>query len=192
MNDPYFDTLRKSLRSLPAADVEDIVRELRAHVDERMESMGADAALHALGNPNDIAALYLADRMVGRSTRPSVWRVLRAAGLVGGLSARGLLTLGISIVGYGFGFLFVAMALFKPFTPDRIGLWIVGGDDPGFMLGRTRAPLGEEVLGWWVIPIGAVLGALMIYLTWHVSLRALRSLIRAGLQSRTGGRGDPS
>lgn len=177
MTDPYFAALRQALRTLPTAEVEEIVSEVAAHIEERAETLGTDAAMRAFGDPQDIARLYLAQRPAGVS-RAWSWRARRVVGC----GARGLATLTASLAGYGFGALLLAMALSKPFTPERIGLWVVGGDDPAFMLGRTDMPVGEEILGWSVIPIGLSLGALLIYLTWRASARVLRSMIGTGLR----------
>lgn len=184
MTDAYFDRLRGALHGLPDAEVAEIVSEVQAHIAERAETIGIEEALRAFGDPGDIAALYLADRLTGRPERPSPWRLLRAARLVARLGIKGLTTLLVSLAGYGFGLLLIAMALSKPFTPDRVGLWVTGGDDPAFSLGRSAAPQGVEVLGWWVIPIGLLLGAASLYLTWRVSLSSLRSMIATRLPRR--------
>lgn len=182
MTAAYFDALRRALRDLPAAEVEDIVNEVASHVEERAELVGPDAALRAFGDPRDIASLYIADRMSRRPARPAPWRLLGAMRRIAGLGARGTAIAIASAAGYGFGLLLVAMALVKPFAPDVIGLWLIGGDDPGFSLGRSLAPQGEEVLGWWIIPIGLLLGGAAIYATWRASLAALRSVVRAALR----------
>jgi hypothetical protein len=180
-DDAYFQTLRAALLGLPPAEVEDIVREMAAHADEKAEIVGKDAALRALGDPRDLASLYLADRLTSAPARPSPGRALRAARLIAGRGVKGLALLTASIAGYGFGLLLVAMALYEPFAPAQIGLWVVAGDDPSFSLGRTRAPIGEDVLGGWIIPIGALLGATILYLTWRLGLSTLRSIIGTGL-----------
>jgi len=178
MNDPYFAALRKTLRQLPAAEVEEFVSEVAAHIEERAETLGQEASMRAFGDPRDIARLYLAQRSTDVPVRAWSWRARRAVGLC----AKGLTTLAVSLVGYGFGTLLLAMALVKPFTPERIGLWVVGGDDPSFMLGRTDMPVGEEMLGWSVIPIGLSLGTLIIYLTWRMSVPVLRSTVGVSAQ----------
>jgi uncharacterized membrane protein len=71
--DAYLKRLRQALGELPATEASDIEREIRGHILERIESMGAidEAALtvilEALGNPEDIGALYRSRAMVARA-----------------------------------------------------------------------------------------------------------------------------
>jgi hypothetical protein len=75
------------------------------------------------------------------------------------------------------GALLVTAALLKPFAPDRVGLWIQDAPDgPDISLGITRSPAGPEILGWWSIPIGLLLGAGLLFVTWRFSLTAVRRL----------------
>jgi hypothetical protein len=67
--------------------------------------------------------------------------------------------------------------------PDRVGLWVHGrGDALSISLGVTDrpGPLNTELLGWWIIPIGLVVGAVLVLLTWRLGLAGVRVLGRKG------------
>ena len=192
MNDSYFDELRRELRGLPDARRAEIIAELEAHVAERSEAIGRAAALAVMGHPREIAALYRAGELAQPSARPpSPWRVLRAIELVGRVSLGGLFTLAATLLGYATGLFLITMALLKPFMPERIGLWLRPGDDVHFSLGRMPVPTADEVLGWWIIPLGLILGLVIMLLTWRWSLAAVRSLLRIRLDRDERQPGDP-
>ena len=63
----YLERVREGLRGMPRDDVEDIVRELRAHVEERSEAGGdRESALRSLGDPAELARQYRNERVAQR------------------------------------------------------------------------------------------------------------------------------
>jgi hypothetical protein len=189
--DAYLHQVRRGLRGLPAAEALEITEELRSHVIDR--SAGADlteaaveAALTGLGSARELAGLYVGERMAQRvEANRSPWLILEAVSRLAGLSLRALSVLLVSLAGYGLGLSLLLTALAKPIWPERVGLWIQRGrslDDMTISLGRTGHPIGPEVLGWWVIPLGLVVGGLLSFLTWRFGLAAVRRLGRACAQ----------
>src|SRR5258706_8468155 len=71
--DSYLCTIRKRLRGMGEENVRDIVEELRGHILDRAEvagdatPAGIDAAIAALGTPEELAAQYLTDDLLGRA-----------------------------------------------------------------------------------------------------------------------------
>jgi hypothetical protein len=167
--DVYLARLRRALDGLPAADIEEIVRELRGHIAERaMEAQSAqpDGApieyiLQDLGAPENIAAAYRDDALVARArTTFSPALIFRTTLRWASRTARGFLVFFVALIGYGVGLSLVTCALLKPLFPDNIGLWISRhGMDLGF---QTPRPAGPELLGWWIIPLGLIGSAAFI------------------------------
>jgi hypothetical protein len=167
--DVYLARLRRALEGLPAADIEEIVRELRGHIAERAaesksaQPNGAPIAdiLKELGAPENIAAAYRDDLLVVRArTTFSLALILRTTLRWATRTALGFMVFIVALVGYGVGLSLIACALLKPLVPNNIGLWISQhGMDLGF---QTPRPPGPELLGWWIIPLGLIGSAAFI------------------------------
>jgi len=187
--DAYLRQVRAGLRGLPDAEVTDIVNELRVHIVERTGLGGeasdaaVDSALGALGRPEQIAALYLAENLASRAeSSRSPWMVLRSVFHWATLSVKGFAVFIICLIGYGFGLSFFLAALIKPFNPHGVGLWTSNSrGDFSLHVGGFSDHAGDEreLLGWWMVPVGCSLGGGTTLLTTHFALWALRRLRRA-------------
>jgi uncharacterized membrane protein len=184
--DAYLMKLRRSLGELPTEDVNDILREIRSHILDRAEASGGLTneklvqILKDLGRPEDIGPLYQAEALVIRarsSFSPSL--ILRTTMRWAMMSVLGFATFLVGLMGYGLSFGFLFCAILKPFDPRHVGLWI----NKGFTLGTTDMPVGDELLGWWMIPVGLVLSALFLIGT----TRFLRWMLRFGPKRPVGG-----
>jgi uncharacterized membrane protein len=188
--DAYLMRLRRSLGELPAEDVNDILREIRSHILERAEAAGdmTDETLmrilRELGQPEDIGPLYQADAMVARarsSFSPSL--ILRTTLRWGMRSVAGFVAFIAGIVGYSIAIGFFGCALLKPFLPDQIGLWM---HPNGVSLGTISSQAtAHDLLGWWIIPVGLVVGALLLVWTTHFLRWLLRYAVRRPIISAT-------
>jgi len=177
--DGYLTTLRKRLRGLRDEDASEIVEELRSHILDRamvggiVTPAGVDAALDALGSPEELAGQYMTDDLVARAqTSGSLLLILRSLFRWASLSVGGFFILIGSLVGYFLGFFLAWAAILKPIHPQTAGLWMMpkpGGDyEFSLHLGFAAAPAGaHEVLGWWIIPIG-ILGVGLFFATLRV------------------------
>lgn len=162
--DTYMKEMRRLLRGLPEAEVSEIVAELRSHVhDSGAEGATSEsdvaAALDRLGSPEELASLYRTDRLLvraGRGGSPWLlpWSLLRWASV----SVAGGLVLLTVVAGYVVAASFLVAALVKPFAPDRAGLWWLGEDTISLHLGLSAPPPGQELLGWWIVPLGLLMG----------------------------------
>ncbi|MFI4935973.1 MAG: DUF1700 domain-containing protein [Caulobacterales bacterium] len=188
--DVYLDQVRRLLRGLSAEEVQEILAELKSHV---LDKVGGDttpakveAAIEALGRPRDIARVNLAERAVAQMTsKPSLMAAPRAIARLASLSLYGFFAFLVSLVGYGTGAALVITALIKPFVGDRAGLWRLADkkDDYSFSLGvMDHAPRAQELLGWWIIPVGLLAGSLALWLTWRFGVFSLR--LMAGRRER--------
>jgi Protein of unknown function (DUF1700) len=182
----YLGRLRQRLRGMNDEDAREIVEELRSHIREKaaasgqMTAAGVEAALAALGSPEELASQYLTDDLLARAeVSRSPLRILESLFRWASLSVAGFLVLLTSIVGYFLGVVFVLVAAFKSFHQRTAGLWVLpnGADDFNISvrLGFGSAPLeGREVLGWWIIPLGLALGCALVMLTTRFAIWCVR------------------
>lgn len=191
--DAYLAELRTRLRSLPEAQVVDIVEEIRSHIHDvagaggRLTEASVNQALQRLGPPSALAASYVTDNVLKRAEHNRMpWTILRGAFRWATLSVKGVLVFIVCLIGYAFGASFFIAALARPFN-TKVGLWLIGPDTYSLALGMTDAsPHGHELLGWKLVPIGLALGGGTILLTTHFALwfirrfRQIRSLKESG------------
>jgi len=165
--DTYLAELRRCLGELPPEEVHDILQEIRGHILERTEASGElteerlVGILKALGRPEEIAPLYQVDSVLAKarvSVSPRL--VLLAIRRWSVVSGWGLVLFVLGIVGYSAGFSLMLSALLKFIWPDKVGAWSGGGAH--FVIGTTSIPGARDVLGWWLVPIGLVVGALIV------------------------------
>ena len=97
--------------------------------------------------------------------------------VAGGFALLGLIT------GYVLAASFFIAALVKPLAPGRVGLWWLPGGEISLHLGFVAPPppRGEELLGWWIVPMGLVLGAGALWLTPRFGRWAIRRFRRTPL-----------
>lgn len=180
--DTYLEQVRRGLKGLSEAETREVLLELRAHVLDKVEgnlTPGAvEAALAALGSPREVARANVTERVAAvMETQKGFFGVLAAVVRLAGLSIAGFLLFMLSLMGYGMaaGFLFVA--IWKPFDPTHVGMWVSNG---GFTLGTLDHPTSPELLGWWIIPIGLFVGVMLGWLTWALDRSCIRAMVRAG------------
>jgi HAAS len=185
--DEYLKELRGALSSLPDREAHDIVEEIRSHIRDSSETGGAlspesvAATLERLGPPRELASMYRMEHLAERAERTrSPWLALRLIFHWAGLSLSGAWVLLVSLVGYSLSACFLISAVAKPFNPQRVGLWRL--DDPqdswSLHLGFRAAPQGTEILGWWMVPLGLLVGAGLFLLTFRLGWRSVKRFRR--------------
>jgi hypothetical protein len=171
---------------MPDAEKAEILSDIRNHIEERLSgSSGGQAAIAAetiaaLGSPETLAAAYRRERLMARAiASPAPTLLLNATFQWALTGLRGFLAFLALLIGYSLGLGFLACALLKPFFPHHVGLWL---DPPAFSLGYFSAAgnLKQELLGWWIIPLGLVTGPLSLVWTtrlvqWLIRRRPARS-----------------
>jgi hypothetical protein len=179
--------VRRGLRGLSTGETADILDELRSHIVDRAREGGeltpasTIAAVNGLGDLRELAGAYAAGRIAAPvEERRSPWWMLGAAFRLAQLSLWGFVLFMVSLVGYAVGASLLLTAIIKPFAPFHSGLWQTGsGETYSLHLGfYSGPPTGHELLGWWIIPLGLVLGALITWLTWRLDLASLRRVRR--------------
>jgi uncharacterized membrane protein len=176
--DSYLMQLRRSLGELPPEEVSEILQEIRGHILERAESSGEltderlVAILQALGKPEDIAPLYQADSVMAKartSLSPTV--VLRGVLRWAMMSVRGFALFIVGLIGYGVALAWIAGAVGKVVAPSQFGAWVSPGS---FSIGTNDHAGARDVLGFWLIPVGLVLGTLFTIGTTRLLRWAMR------------------
>ena len=185
--DEYLRELQSALGGLPEEQIIDILQEIRTHLCDSVTSNGqitdasVTAALQRVGKPTQIAAMYLTSSIIQRATTTrSPWLVLHGTFRWAALSAAGIVALISSLIGYTLAAIFTYCALAKAFRPERVGLWRYSDPDLTYSLhlGLVAPPLGTEVLGWYIVPIGLVLGIGLFLLTTQLALWTMRKFFR--------------
>ena len=164
----YLARVRVALRGLPEREIDEILRELRNHVEELAggEGPGVQAALRSLGDPLNLAQTYRSGNQMVRaecSGSPLViLQGLRHVGTWGRITATALFVLGY----LGMGTLW-AGAIEKVLAPSRGGLWHTPGDfwSVTLAVGGNPPAGAHELLGWWVVPIALLAGWGVKYLS---------------------------
>ena len=176
--DSYLGQLRRSLGELPPEEVNEILQEIRGHILERSQASGElteeklVSILKALGSPEQIAPLYQVDSIMARarsSFSPRV--VMRGVHRWGMTSIWGFALFVVGIVGYALGFALILAGLTKIVAPGQVGAWV---GPHSFDIGIHSDLAAHDVLGWWLVPFGLVVGAAIVFAT----TRALRWTLR--------------
>ena len=176
--DSYLAELRRCLGELPPEEVHDILQEIRGHILERAEASGElteerlVAILKALGRPEEIAPLYQVDSVVAKARASLSPRlVMRGIHRWSVVSAWGFVLFILGVVGYATGFSLMLSALAKIISPDHVGAWVHGAT---FSIGVSSDPAARDVLGWWLVPVGLAVGALVVFGTTRLLRWTLR------------------
>lgn len=178
----YLNELEAGLRSLPAEERREIVAEIRSHVLDAARESGQlsaaaiQASLVRLGPARELASRYVMQSMAARAySSGSHWLALRTIYRWARLSVAGFAAFVVTLIGYGVAACFAYAALAKPFAPHRIGLWrLPEPHDLSLSLGGVDNPGAQELLGWWLIPVGIALASLFFFLTQRFVMWALR------------------
>jgi hypothetical protein len=193
----YLSTLRGRLRGASDAEVREIAEELRSHIIDKVAASGevtaagVDAALAALGSPEELANEYMTDNLLARAEASrSPLRIMESLFRWASLSVAGFFVLVGSMVGYYLGTVFLLVAALKPFHPQTAGLWLLRGStgDPeiSLRLGFGSVPAGGmDILGWWIVPIGLLSGCAVVMLTTRFALWCARQYRRSHLLPRS-------
>jgi hypothetical protein len=191
--DAYLKSLRTKLRGLNRDDINEIVEELRSHIQDKAASSGAltvagvNEALAALGSAEELAREYATDALLARAeVSRSPLRVLDSLFRWASLSAAGFLVLVSTVVGYFLGGAFMWCAVLKLVHPRTAGLWLIPLSDGGFAIslrmGFGSPPIdGRELLGWWILPLGLIGGCALVVLTTRFALWSARQYRRSHL-----------
>ncbi len=185
----YLSTVQKGLAGLRPKEAADIVEELRSHILDKAALQGEassgaiDNVLEALGNPEELAAEYMADDLLERAAS-GFSPLLLFQGLLrwAGLSVAGVFVLFGCTVGYFVGFCLMLCAFLKPLHPHSAGLWRLAEQSNSYSLRLgfgAVPPGGKELLGWWMVPVGLLLGGGLCLLTTQIAFWCVQQFRRS-------------
>lgn len=162
----YLFRLGVEMSNLPAAERDEHVREIRAHILDSVDNAkgsledAVDAVLNRLGTPEQLAADFDRESSLVRASRslsPFVW--LRTTGRWALTGVEGFVAFWVAVVGYCFGAGFLLAGLFKPLFPHFFGLYV---SSQTFSLNRQGAPGEHELLGFYFLPFALCVGSLLL------------------------------
>lgn len=166
--------LRMGLAALRPEDRDDVIAEVRSHLEER-QAQGRPHPLDGFGDPADYAAQFLAERTLTSALAHGTSFALGRALLTGGVRALTAAATAVVLSVQLAALALVLAGIMKPFVPSHIGLFLdaSGGVQ---LLGFSSQDLARyhEVLGGWAVPLFIATGGLLMWL----GNQALRALAR--------------
>ncbi len=163
----YLDRVRTALHGLPERQIDDIMRELRAHAIELADGKGIEAAFASLGDPVVLAKAYQAESQIIRAEcSSSSLRILLGLRHAGRTWAGRFLATVLYVFGYVNVVTLWLAAADKLLFPSRTGLWYVPGAWKSLALRTNDSPPpgAHDLLGWWLIPVAIFAGWILRYL----------------------------
>lgn len=172
----YARKLRWALSSLPEADRDGIVAEMRSHVLDRVDAGASlSEALAALGEPEQYARAFRDSYAVATALSSRRIPQLIAAMLHNAARSAAVAVSGVLIfLAWAGAAVAVYLTLLKISDPEHVGLW----RGPGFFfIGIIDDPLtGRELLGPWMPAIALLFILIAWGLTHVLAVWALRRL----------------
>jgi hypothetical protein len=181
--DSYLAALRKELRELTDEDANDIVEEIRMHLLDKTGGEAPEtvtATLAALGTPAELADKYCTEEMLarGRAARSPAY-IARSVGRWALLTLGGLAVFSLSVVGYCLGGWLFVLGILKLHDPSHTGAYGQWNDhDKSFHWQSGGPNTPDELLGWWLVPIGLIVGGGLLLLTFKFGNWSIRKFWR--------------
>lgn len=166
--DDYLRRVEKTVRNLPEEDRKELMMEINSHIYESIQTTNFSdinepevllSVLQKLGDPEDTLRPMVAERKLKQATR-----TFNPIHIVKALIMNVKYGLSYTLFGLLYLFLFVFIFLIgaKIVKPSAVGLFI--GED-SYKFGLIARHTGmEEVLGWWFIPIVALVVVILYFL----------------------------
>jgi len=186
----YLRGLSKALRALADRDRDDIIAEIRAHLEHRSGEGKLAEAMKSLGAPDECARSFIEEMKI--QTAFADGGAVKTFGALLALASRRVTAtagLFVSLIFFlmAAGFAFTALA--EIVAPDKAGLW-VGPDSGSIMIGTFDLPPPDaplppgapepphEILGRWLIPFAAGLSVLFFVIGQMSSRLFIRLMMR--------------
>jgi uncharacterized membrane protein len=160
--DAYVRRLLWALQALPQEDRLNIASEIHGHLNDCASRGPAELerALRRLGTADRLARAYVEEyELAGAVNRASPVTLLLS---VLNRATRSLLACGgglAALVLYFFAIAFALTAVAKLIVPGDVGAWVIGGRMLSIGLMDTPPPGAKDLLGYWIVPIAVLCGA---------------------------------
>jgi hypothetical protein len=180
--DAYVRRLLWALQTLPHDDRLSIAGEIHSHLSDCAARGDAelDRAMAKLGSPDALARSYVEEYELAGAVNRASPSVLLLNLLNRG--TRSLLAFGGGLAGlflYFFAASFALVAVAKLIVPDEVGAW-VGPHIFSAGITGTPPPGAHEVLGYWIVPVSIILGAVSFVGAGKLLRLVGRRLLRRG------------
>lgn len=175
----YLMHLNAALLNVPRTERDEFLREIRAHIFEKLEQPGAEIpdVLKALGEPEELARQFMAECSLTKSARSwSPWVLMRTSVRWALTGFQGFAMFMVAIVGYMLASGFYLTAVLKPIYPENVGFFV---SSHSLDLGGWPPPAGHQVLAPYFIPIAMVAGFLIIAATTFILRLMMQSFAAA-------------
>jgi uncharacterized membrane protein len=193
----YLQKLRGVLKSLPEEERDEIILEIKGHIQERIaQSSQAEGdtevlknALFRLGKPEEYGFEFVTDYLLSKGIeRKKAWMIFKGLLRWGCNTLAGFFYSLFFFASYLISAGFVIIGIIKPIFPESVGFFLIEGRFEGFgyMSGITQKPGVQEVLGYWVIPLVLIIGLVWFFVTTWLLRKVIRS--RFGFWKRYQGR----
>jgi hypothetical protein len=175
--DSYLSRLAAALSGVAAAEKDEIVREIRAHILDSVSTAAdpagaTDRVLRLLGAPEELANRYTTESLLTRARSSfSPWLLLLTCWRWAKLGMKGTFAFLLAFIGYTTALTLTGAVFLKPFVP-KIGWWS-GPAGFGIMVPDNPQQM-HELLGPWFVPVIAAAAFAAAVGTTH----ALRWMIR--------------
>lgn len=184
--DDYLQKLIEVLKPFPEKEREEIVLEIKSHIEERMaQSTGAEAgtealknALSRLGRPEEYGSEFVTDYLLSMGMeRKKAWMVFKGLLRWGCNTLVGFFYSIFFFSSYLISVSFIFIGIMKPIFPQNVGLFLNNGEvqNFGLIMGMTNDATMQEVLGYWIIPISLVIGIAWFLTTTWLLKRIIRN-----------------
>lgn len=177
--DAYARALSRALRSLSDRDRDDIVNEIRAHLEHRASEGRLAEAMKALGSPETCARGFLEEMKI-QSAFADGGGAKTFGALLALASRRTTAAIGLFFSGiiYVIAAAFVFAAFAELVWPEAVGLWVDPANDI-FVFGTVdTSPPTKEVLGPWMIPVSAAFAVFFFVIGQALSRLFVRLMMR--------------
>lgn len=169
----YLSNMRCALASAPRELREEILAETRCHIRGRVESGAAnDDILKSMGDANTYAAQFL--DACDLSREPGAKKRFHSLRLLFSFCIKSIFVgaaIGSVVLLWALTLLMLLFSALKLANPDKVGFW---EGDTGYYLGVNASGVSsEDLLGWWLLAITAI----MLMGAWRAS-RSLTVRVR--------------
>ena len=173
----YINSLSNYLARLEKTDAEEVIREIESHIydaielqEQKGEVSEAAAILAGFGEPRELASQY-AEHILAGAPPPNGFKAIQAVkkGVTSGLYYT------VAVFGFSIATAVMFLSVAKLFFPDSVGVWSAANGN-SFTIAWLNQPFPAEqdLLGFWLIPMGIVASIWYAELTRRV-LRVLKT-----------------
>lgn len=166
----YLAELQIYLSRINQLQAQDVVQEIESHIYDTLamqqgaEDSAVEAILARLGTARELASGYIEHITIGVAPPKGLKPLSR---IRKGIS-KSLYSL-ICILGYGSGAALLLVALLKLLLPSDFGVWVAEHGNSVVIAFSQLEPQASEIPALWLIPVAALGGTGLLYLTHQIT-----------------------